>query len=694
MVGTPGKARFRIGIDTGGTFTDVVCVDGLTGSCAATKVASTPANPAIGLVNGIHAILQQIGASNDEVKGLAHGTTVATNALLQGSIDSLGLIVTEGYRHVLEIARQSVPDGYGNSYFWVKPVRLVPLDLVCEASGRLNFRGKELRPLVDEDIRRAARLFRSRGVRAVGVCLIHSYANPAHERRVLELLREEAPELMVSLSSEVLPEYREYERTVTTLVDAFVKPHVDHYLKSVKQALEKELKGQPFLVMQSNGGVMSAEQVVDKPITTALSGPAAGVLGAAVIADIAGFKNIVTLDAGGTSTDISLIEDGRAHLTSAGSVGPFPVRIPMIDIETIGTGGGSIAWVSRDGHLKVGPKSAGAEPGPMCYPNGGEQPTITDANLVLGRLPAALIGGGIRLDVERARAGIAALGLRLGGRLSIEELASGIIEIANWNQANCIRQMTIQRGIDPRDFALLSFGGGGPVQSAAVMRLIGMKACIVPPNPGNLAAFGLLAVDWRNDQMVTRVMAEDGLNAAAVADIYAKLEATALQRLREDGVEAERIRMVREADVRYLGQSMEIRVTGPAGAIDDNFFVSLIDAFHRTHRGNFGYDYASQQKVEIINFSVSGFGAIDRPKLQPLPPGDSDAVPRCHRPIWFNGQERVTPIYDRGELAPGARLVGPAIVEEFGSTTVAFPGQALRVDDYGIMIITADRGEQ
>jgi len=689
MAGTTEKARYRIGIDTGGTFTDVVCVDGLTGSAVVTKVASTPANPAIGLVNGIHAILRQVGASMDEVKGLAHGTTVATNALLQGSIDSLGLIVTEGFRHVLEIARQSVPDGYGNSYFWVKPERLVPLDLVCEVGGRLNFRGEELRPLVEEDIRSAGRLFRSRGIRAVGVCLIHSYANPAHERRVLELLKEESPDLMVSLSSEVLPEYREYERTVTTLVDVFVKPHVDRYLKSVRQALEKELTGQPFLVMQSNGGVMSAEAVVEKPVTTALSGPAAGVLGAAVIADLAGFKNVVTLDAGGTSTDISLIEKGIAHLTSSGSVGPFPVRIPMIDIETIGTGGGSIAWVSRDGHLKVGPKSAGADPGPMCYPSGGEQPTITDANLVLGRLPAALIGGGIKLDVERARAGIAALGVRLGTRLSVEELASGIIEIANWNQANCIRQMTIQRGIDPRAFALLSFGGGGPVQSAAVMRLIGMKACIVPPNPGNLAAFGLLAVDWRNDQLITRVMTEDALDAATVAGIYAKLEASALQRLREDGVEAERTRLVREADIRYLGQSMEIRVTGPAGAIDERFFAKLIEAFHRTHHGNFGYDYAGQQKVEIVNFRVSGFGAIDRPKLQRLSPGNAKPSPHSHRPIWFDGQVHSTPIYVRAEMGPGASFTGPAVVEEFGSTTAIFPGQALRVDDYGIMLITA-----
>lgn len=690
MADTPAKARLRIGIDTGGTFTDVVCVDDSSGRALVTKVASTPANPAIGLVNGIRAILQQTGTSMDQVKGLAHGTTVATNALLQGAIDSLGLIVTEGFRHVLEIARQAVPNGYGNSYFWVKPDRLVPLDLVREAGGRLNFRGEELRPLVEEDIRAAARLFRNKGIRAVGVCLIHSYANPAHERRALELLREEYPELAVSLSSDVLPEYREYERTVTTLVDAFVKPHVERYLRSVEQALGPQLSGQPFLVMQSNGGVISAGQVVDKPITTALSGPAAGVLGAAVIAAVAGFKNVVTLDAGGTSTDLSLIENGAAHLTSGGSVGPFPVRIPMIDIKTIGTGGGSIAWISRENHLKVGPKSAGADPGPICYPHGGDQPTITDANLVLGRLPAALIGGAIKLDVERARAGIAALGLRLGTSLNIEQLASGIIEIANWNQANCIRQMTIQRGIDPRGFALLSFGGAGPVQSAAVMRLIGMKACIVPPNPGNLAAFGLLAVDWRNDQLVTRVMAEDALDTAAVAGIYAGLEASALRRLREDGVEPGRIRIVREADLRYLGQSMEIRVTGSAGAIDAGFFGKLVEAFHSAHQANFGYDYAGRQKIEIVNFRVSGFGAIERPKLARLVARTGKPAPLGRRPVWFDGAAHATPIYERAELGAGAAISGPAVVQEFGSTTVVFPGQAVRVDDYGIMIITAD----
>jgi N-methylhydantoinase A len=688
MTSTSSAARLRIGIDTGGTFTDIVCVDGTTGAMAVTKVASTPSNPALGLVNGIRSILASTRYTADDVKGLAHGTTVATNALLQGSIESLGLIVTSGFRHILEIARQAVPDGYGNSYFWVKPDRPVPVDLVREVGGRLNFKGEELRPLDEEDVRQAARFFKARGIRAVGVSLIHSYANPSHERRVLDILREECPELTVSLSSEVLPEYREYERTVTTLVDAFVKPHMDRYLRRVKDALGPDLDQKPFLVMQSNGGVMSAEQVVAKPITTALSGPAAGVLGSAVISALAGFKDVVTLDAGGTSTDLSLIENGVPQLTSGGSVGPFPVRIPMIDIETIGTGGGSIAWISREGHLKVGPKSAGADPGPMCYPNGGSQPTITDANLVLGRLPAALIGGGIALDVERAREGLRDLARRLGSSMSPEELAAGIVEIANWQQANRIRQMTIQRGIDPRQFALLSFGGAGPVQSAAVVQLIGMKACIVPPNPGNLAAFGLLTVDWRNDQMVTRVMHQDAVDLATVAKLYTGLEDSAVRRLERDGIPEDRIRLVREADIRYVGQSMELRVEAPAGHIDAPALNRLVDAFHAAHRRNFGYDYKGEQKVEFVNLCVSGFGVIERPSLPKLLASSEKAEAGRRRPVWFDKGFVETPIYDRQRLGPGDVISGPSVVEEFGSTTVVFPGQKLTVDDHGIMIVT------
>jgi N-methylhydantoinase A len=433
---------------------------------------------------------------------------------------------------------------------------------------------------------------------------------------------------------------------------------------------------------------MSADQVVHKPITTALSGPAAGALGSAVVAQIAGFDNVVTLDAGGTSTDLCLIEGGEPHITNGGAVGPFPVRIPMIAIETIGTGGGSIAWISREGHLKVGPRSAGAEPGPMCYPNGGNEPTITDANLVLGRIPPALIGGGIPLDVGRARAGIGALAAKLGRMLTAEALADGIIEIANWNQTNRIRQMTIQRGIDPRDFALLSFGGAGPAQSPAVVELLGMKACIVPPNPGNLSAFGLLAVDWRSDHIVTKVMHEDAIALATVAELYGALEREAAETLERNGIAPAQIRLMREADLRYAGQSMEVRVAAPGGAIDAGFLAGLIDAFHAAHRRNFGYDYRGQQKIELVNLCVSGFGVIERPQMPELAerPGVVPAR-KTVRPVYFAGAFRETPIYDRAALPPGFALDGPAVVEEFGSTTVVFPGQHLTVDPHGILIV-------
>src|SRR5271156_1804614 len=594
---TGRSPHLRVGIDTGGTFTDIVCVDALTGAMRVTKVSSTPSNPAIGLVRGVKAILAD--APLDDLAGLAHGTTVATNALLQGEIASLGLIVTEGFRHILEIARQAVPEGYGNSYFWVKPERIVPLRYVREVGGRLNFLGEELRPLDQAGIRAAAKFFRQQDIKAIGVCLLHAYANAAHERRVAEILAEEYPDGIVSLSSDVLPEYREYERAVTTLVDAFVKPHMGRYLQRIREELGPGLREKPFLVMQSSGGVASPDQVMRKPITTALSGPAAGALGSAVIAELAGFPDLVTLDAGGTSTDLCLIEGAKPKITNGGSVGRFPVRIPMLDIKTIGTGGGSIAWTSREGKLRVGPRSAGAVPGPMCYPNGGDEPTITDANLVLGRIPPALIGGGIKLNVERARGGLKALAARLPGNLSAEQLAEGIIEIANWDQANAIRQMTIQRGIDPSAFALLSFGGSGPAQSAAVMELMGMKTTIVPPNPGNLSAFGLLAVDWRTDHIVTKVMHEEAIDLPAVAAIYTSLEAEGTATLEKDGIERSRIRLAREADVRYAGQSMEVRVSAPAGAIDAKFVAGINDAFQGAHLKAFGYNYAGQQKVEI-----------------------------------------------------------------------------------------------
>jgi N-methylhydantoinase A len=440
--------------------------------------------------------------------------------------------------------------------------------------------------------------------------------------------------------------------------------------------------------MQSSGGVLSSEQVADKPIATALSGPAAGVVGASAMARLAGRENIITLDAGGTSTDICLVQAGTPQVTTAASIGPFPVRLPMIDIRTVGTGGGSIAWIGSEGQLRVGPKSAGAEPGPMCYPRGGDAPTITDANAVLGRIPAELIGGAIALNVERARAGMTELGKQLGGDMGPERLAAGIIEIANWNQANLIRQMTIEQGIDPRQFALLSFGGSGPAQSPAVMELLGLDACLVPPNPGNLSALGLLMVDYRSDHVFTQIIDSDHLAPEMAVKIYNDLERDAAGTLTRDGVAADDIMVLRQADVRYAGQSMEVRVDLPGGTITAATLAAMVENFHAAHERTFGYCYRGTQAIEVVNFCASGLGKVQKPELpavavnkQPFASGPE------MRPVYFADGWIDTPIYDRATLQPGMTGAGPMVIQEFGSTTVVFPGQSVEVDGYQILII-------
>ena len=393
--------RIRIGIDTGGTFTDVVAFDEDSGELVTTKTPSTPSNPADGFLAGIDKVLGLIGADGSAIDAVSHGTTVATNQLLEGKVDRLGFLTTEGYEAMLEIARQSVPDGYGNSYFWVKPDRIVPRDRVKGVGGRLDFTGAEVRPFDEESARTAARWFKAQGINTLGVCFLHAYANPEHEERMRAILDEEHPDAVVSLSSQVLREYREYERAMTTLVDAAVKPRLSAYVNNIKSRLTAyDDRTIPFYVMKSNGGVLSADEVVHQPITTVLSGPAAGALGAALIAKVAGFDRVLTSDGGGTSTDVSVVIDGEPTLTTEGSVGAFPSKIPMIDVVTVGAGGGSIAWLSPEGTLKVGPQSAGADPGPLCYGKGGTDVTITDAHVYLGRIPPHLLGGEIPLDVR------------------------------------------------------------------------------------------------------------------------------------------------------------------------------------------------------------------------------------------------------------------------------------------------------
>jgi N-methylhydantoinase A len=657
----------RIGIDTGGTFTDLVLLEE-SGRATQLKVPSTPDDPARALIGALRAALPDGG----QIGSVAHGTTVATNAMLEERFQSLALVTTRGFRHVLEIARQSVPSGYGNSYFWVKPERIVPLERVFEVSERMSFRGEVLTPFDEEDARAVAKALRAAGVEAVGICFLHAYANAAHERRMREILHAEHPGAVISISSEVWPEYREYERTVTTLVDAFVKPHVTGYLERAAAGLREIAPSAPLLIMKSNGGVLPAAAVARQPISTALSGPAAGALGASWLALEAGYERVITIDTGGTSTDVCLVEGAEPQLTREGRIGRFPVRVPMIDIVSVGTGGGSIAWVGPDGGLRVGPRSAGAVPGPMAYGRGGDQPTVTDAHLVLERLPDRLAGGAVGLDRGLAEAGVRDIATRLG--LSTQRAAEGILELSAHNQANAVLQLTVKRGIDPAGDTLVAFGGAGPLQAARIAQILGLRTVLIPPSPGNVSAFGLLAVDLKDDYVVTLVQRHDEVNAEAVAAAFAELEARARASLREQGVAAERMALVRSVDVRYLGEALELAIP-----VSGDFHpAQATAAFHDAHERVYGYAYPSGEIVEFVNWKVTGLGSLERPALAATPPAGR-GLP-CGERAGFS-------VYKREDLPAGWSGAGPAIVEESGSTTVIEPGFEAEVDRSGNLVL-------
>ena len=693
-----GLRGIRIGIDTGGTFTDVVAVDDATGDIVTTKTPSTPSDPAEGFLLGIAKVLAMLGATGEEIESVSHGTTVATNRLLEGKVDDLGFITTEGYRHVLEIARQSVPDGYGNSYFWVKPPRIVPADRVRTVGGRLAVDGTEVRPFDEAQAVEAARFFRNAGIGTVGVCFLHSYADPTHERAMRDVLAREHPDAVVSISSDVLREYREYERSVTTLVDAAVKPSIRRYVGNIARRLAAyattsgEPRDVPFYVMKSNGGVLSASEVVHQPITTVLSGPAAGALGAGTVAAAAGVRQVLTCDGGGTSTNVSVVVDGRPSLTTEGSVGAYPSKIPMIDVVTVGAGGGSVAWVSPEGTLRVGPRSAGAHPGPICYGLGGTEPTVTDAHLVLGRIPPHLLGGEIGLNPKAAHAGLAELALRLGGGRTVEECASGVLEVSAWNQANALRQVTVKRGLDIRDFTLVTFGGSGSLLACRLVDLLGLDGVLVPPDPGNLSAYGLLTVDVRNDYVRTYVARQDRIDLGRVEQILGELRDEADAALAREGFAAGQRQFVRSADVRYYGQAFEVRVEVPEGAVTEDLVRHVAEAFAAEHRRLYGYDLSDdpRQQVEWVNLRVTGVGPIRRPAPRLAPEGKGAEKARIGtRRAWFDGWTE-TALYDRARLGAGDIVPGPAVIEEYGATVPVHAGYVARVDEHANLRLTRD----
>jgi N-methylhydantoinase A len=671
----------RIGIDTGGTFTDVVAV-APAGRVISTKVPSTPDDPSIAFLRAIEKALGLADAPATALGDVAHGTTVATNALLEDDFRGLGFITTAGFRAVLEVGRQSVPDSYGNSYFWVKPDRIVPLHLVQEVDERVDRSGAVVREFDEAGARAVARWFSEQGILSVGVCFLHAYMNPGHERRMRDVLAEEHPDCTVSLSSDVLSEYREYERAVTTLVDAFVKPRVAAYARSIHERLPAHRP--PFYIMKSNGGVIAGSEVHEKPITTILSGPAAGTLGAALVAGQAGFDRVITLDGGGTSTDVAVVSDGRPSLTTEGSVGRFAVKVPMVDVITVGTGGGSIAWVSPEGTLKVGPRSAGASPGPACYPGGGDEPTTTDAFLLLGHIPEHLLGGEIPLSRAASERVYARLADSVG--MEVEACAAGVLEIAAWNQANAIRQVTVKRGLDVRDFDLCAFGGSGPLTACRLIDILGLRTALVPRDPGNLSAFGLLATDLRADHVQTLVRRHDQLDVAELARAFAPLESDAVAALERQGHGENRC--VRGADLRYFGQAFEIHVPAPDGPVDAAFVAEVEARFHDAHERSYGYGYRDDpsQVVEWVNLRVTGVGAMQRPELDLVGEGAGDAL-EATRPVFFGDRRHDAPVYARARLGRGDEVAGPAVIQEFGSTLPIHPRFTARVDELGNVVV-------
>ena len=699
MTGAATGPTIRIGIDTGGTFTDVVAVDDVSGRLVTTKVPSTPADPADGFLDGIQSVLTELDASPADIASVLHGTTVATNQLLQGRMGDLGFVTNHGYRFLLEIARQSVPDGYGNSYFWVKPDRIVPVDRVQTVRGRLDHRGREIEPLNESDVLAAAEFFRRRGISTIGVSLLHAYANPAHEERVRELLSDALPDAVVSISTDVLPEYREYERAMTTLVDAAVKPTVARYVSGIDRRLRvlaaaADAPPPPFSIMRSNGGVLSARQVVKQPITTVLSGPAAGALGAALIADLAGHGAVLTCDGGGTSTDVAVVTRGQPGITTEGTVGGYPVRVPMVDVVTVGAGGGSIAWASSQagggrGVLKVGPASAGADPGPACYGLGGTDPTVTDAHLVLGRIPPHLLGGRIPLDTSAAVKCLDGLAAHL--QMSLQDCALGVLEISAWNQANAVRQVTVKRGLDVRDFPMVTFGGSGSLLACRLMDILGIPAVLVPPDPGTVSAFGLLAVDVRHDLVRTSVVRDLDIDIGVLAVFFDDLTRRARETLTAEGFRQDDHVVERSADLRYLGQAFEVRVACPPGSVDGTWARSVVDAFHTAHEALYGYHFRGKadQHVEWVNLRVTGVGPLPRPPLRRVPDSrGADAALVSRRPVCF-GEWVDAGIYDRSRLGAGDAVAGPAVIQEFGSTVPIYPGYLATVDPIGALAITA-----
>ena len=684
-VETEAKIRYAVAIDTGGTFTDVTLFDRETGQIWTAKTPSTPSDPSVGFMNGIQAAIEKASLEATELAQVFHGTTVATNLILEGKGADVGLITTGGFKHVLEIGRQDIPRR-ANLFAWIKPTRPVLPERIHEIPERVDIEGNVLVPLDETAVRKAARDFKARGVNAVAVCFLNSFVHPAHEERTAEIIREEHPDALVSISSDVLRVFREYERSIATVLNVYVMPAVSRYVAQLEGRLSQEKIDAPLLIMKSNGGVVGVGEVERVPAYTALSGPAAGVVGAGFVGAAAGYGDVIGIDIGGTSADICLIKNGAYSLTGKGKIGDWPLAFPMLDINTVGTGGGSIATVSETGALTVGPASAGADPGPACYGRGGEQATITDAHLVLGHLPPYLLAGGMQLDEAASRKAIDQhVGRPLG--LSAEDAAQGILAIADNDMVGAIRVVSVERGHDPRDFALIPFGGAGPLHGSSLAQLLGAQTVVVPPSPGVLSAMGLLVSQLRADYSRTCFQAPPDFDFNLMETAFRELEAEAENWFEREGVPQAARQLTRKASLRYKHQGFELDVDWTGDAVTADTTALTLDAFHTLHERL--YTFAQKDTpIEIVTLHVAAVGELLQPKLSALPTGGALADAEINRhPVFFEDGWCDVPVYDRQKLSASIHFEGPGLVVQLDSTTLIEPNSTVRTDQFGNLII-------
>jgi len=680
---------YRLGVDVGGTFTDLLLVEEDTGRTWRAKTPSTPEDQSVGVLRGIDKVCGQAGIAMTEISQVLHGTTVATNAILEGKGARVGLVTTEGFRQVLQIARSYVPGGLAGWIIWPKPEPLAALENTVEVPGRIGADGSEVHPLDEEAARRGLVQLRENGVEALTISLINSYANDAHEVRLGQIAREVLDGIPVSLSSQVLPEMREYERTITTVANSYVQPQVSTYLTNLAGKLaEGGIQGQLYL-LRSDGGLANATVAADSPVSLLLSGPAGGVTGAAWVAEQAGFSDFLTFDMGGTSTDVALVQDLKPRIGRETMVGDLKVRATSVDVRTVGAGGGSVAHVpALTRALRVGPQSAGAVPGPAAYAAGGTEPTVTDANVVLGYLPADLAGGEISLDIAAARTAVQTIADSTSLE-SAEAAAAGIVDIVNENMLGALRLVSVQQGFDPRDFALIAFGGAGPLHANALGRLTGAWPVIVPPSPGVLSAYGDATTSLRDEAARTVVRRFSQLTDDELRELLAELGDQAAATLVAEGIARDEHSVEYFADLRYHGQGFELPVSVDMAAFDGTGggIASLSKAFDVEHERLFSFLLDNEQELVTVRATVSGpRPAVATTALAETGPDASQARTGSTR-VWVDGAHADADLFDRSLLQAGNVVTGPAIVVEMDSTTLVLPGHAATVHASGSLLI-------